>query len=88
MTRFLDASVLVLATVLAGSVPVAARAQGPAGGELSIDSARITGQVEIPPGPEYLGDAVFYQVYPQTFLDTNADGCRSTTPTSSPSRRS
>jgi glycosidase len=74
MTRSVDASVLVLATALAAASPLAARAQGPVGGEISIDSARITGQVKIPPGPEYLGDAVFYQIYPQTFLDTNADG--------------
>ena len=43
-------------------------------GELSIDSAEITGKVQVPPGPEYLHDAVFYQIYPQTFYDTNADG--------------
>ena len=35
---------------------------------------KITGKVTIPPGPEYLHNAVFYQIYPQTFFDTNADG--------------
>jgi maltose alpha-D-glucosyltransferase/alpha-amylase len=34
----------------------------------------ITGKFEIPPGPVYLHDAVFYQIYPQTFFDTDADG--------------
>jgi hypothetical protein len=26
------------------------------------------------PGPEWLKSAVFYQIYPQSFLDTNDDG--------------
>ncbi|MBN1377835.1 MAG: hypothetical protein JXA04_01215, partial [Gammaproteobacteria bacterium] len=38
------------------------------------EPAEITGKVTIPPGPEYLHNAVFYQIYPQTFLDTDADG--------------
>jgi glycosidase len=46
----------------------------PAAAPLSIDSAEITGNAPIPPGPEYLQHAVFYQIYPQTFYDTNADG--------------
>ncbi len=41
---------------------------------ISIDSAVITGEVQIPPCPDWLHDAVFYQIYPQTFYDTNADG--------------
>ncbi len=45
-----------------------------AGGSLSIDSAVITGKAEVPPGPEYLHHAVFYQIYPQTFYDSNGDG--------------
>jgi glycosidase len=39
-----------------------------------IDSAEITGKVAVPPGPEYLHNAVFYQIYPQTFYDSNGDG--------------
>jgi|GEM_PF-4568803 len=39
-----------------------------------VTSATITGKYTIPPGPEWLHDAVFYQIYPQTFYDTNADG--------------
>lgn len=42
--------------------------------QLSIDSAEITGEATVPPGPAYLHDAVFYQIYPQTFYDTNGDG--------------
>jgi len=38
------------------------------------DPVVITGDVEIPPGPEYLHRAVFYQIYPQTFFDSDADG--------------
>lgn len=41
---------------------------------LSIDSAAITGKCRIPPCPEWLHTAVFYQIYPQTFYDSNGDG--------------
>jgi glycosidase len=42
--------------------------------KLSIDSAVITGKYTIPNCPEWLNQAVLYQIYPQTFYDTNADG--------------
>lgn len=42
--------------------------------KISINSATITGEYTVPPGPEYLGNAVFYQIYPQTFYDSNGDG--------------
>jgi hypothetical protein len=29
---------------------------------------------EVPPGPTWLQTAVFYQVYPQSYFDSNADG--------------
>jgi glycosidase len=29
---------------------------------------------ELPPGPQWLGTAVFYQIYPQSFYDSNGDG--------------
>lgn len=51
-----------------------ASAQDSTGTSLCIDSAVITGKVQIPPGPEWLHTAVFYQIYPQTFYDTNGDG--------------
>ena len=41
---------------------------------LSIDSAVITGECKIPECPQWLNNAVFYQIYPQTFYDTNGDG--------------
>ena len=40
----------------------------------TVTSAEISGQAKKPPGPEYLHNAVFYQIYPQTFLDTDGDG--------------
>lgn len=42
--------------------------------KLSIDSGVITGEYKIPNCPEYLNSAVFYQIYPQTFYDTDGDG--------------
>ena len=41
---------------------------------LSIDSAVITDECQAPDCPEYLNTAVFYQIYPQTFYDSNGDG--------------
>ena len=40
----------------------------------SIPEAVITGKYEKPNCPEYLHEAVFYQIYPQTFNDTDGDG--------------
>jgi len=34
----------------------------------------ITGQAIQPPGPEWIPQAVFYQIYPQSFYDTDGDG--------------
>jgi maltose alpha-D-glucosyltransferase/alpha-amylase len=42
--------------------------------KISIDSAVITGEYIIPDCPAWLNNAVFYQIYPQTFYDTNNDG--------------
>ena len=41
---------------------------------LSIDSAFITGKYTIPDFPDWINNAVFYQIYPQTFYDSNGDG--------------
>lgn len=35
---------------------------------------KITGEYEIPPVPEWAENAVFYQIYPQTFCDSDGDG--------------
>lgn len=48
--------------------------QSAAQAKISIDSAEITGEYQVPSCPEWLHTAVFYQIYPQTFYDTNADG--------------
>ncbi|HKM92569.1 MAG TPA: alpha-amylase family glycosyl hydrolase [Prolixibacteraceae bacterium] len=34
----------------------------------------ITGEYSIPDAPDWAHDAVFYQIYPQTYYDTNGDG--------------
>ena len=34
----------------------------------------ITGKYTIPDAPSWVADAVFYQIYPQTFCDSNGDG--------------
>ena len=73
MRRRLTAFALTLAALLGGIRALAAGAADTLE-EISIDSAVITGVVQIPPGPEYLHRAVFYQIYPQTFYDTNGDG--------------
>ncbi|MGE5810826.1 MAG: alpha-amylase family glycosyl hydrolase [Ignavibacteria bacterium] len=41
---------------------------------ISIDSGVITGEYSIPNCPSWLNNAVFYQIYPQSFYDTNGDG--------------
>lgn len=35
---------------------------------------QITGQYKIPAGADWINNAVFYQIYPQTFYDSNGDG--------------
>lgn len=35
---------------------------------------KITGKYSIPKCPEWANNAVFYQIYPQTYYDTNGDG--------------
>jgi maltose alpha-D-glucosyltransferase/alpha-amylase len=42
--------------------------------KINIESADITGYYEIPNCPAWLNNAVFYQIYPQTFYDTDNDG--------------
>ena len=37
-------------------------------------SPALTGTDEIPPAPEWVRHAVVYQIYPQTFYDSNGDG--------------
>lgn len=34
----------------------------------------ITGKYKVPAGPDWINNAVFYQIYPQTFYDSNGDG--------------
>lgn len=39
-----------------------------------MSKTKITGKTQIPPCPEWVHQAVFYQIYPQTFYDSNGDG--------------
>jgi hypothetical protein len=40
---------------------------------LAIEAAAPL-SAEVPPGPKWLETAVFYQIYPQSFFDSNGDG--------------
>ena len=40
----------------------------------SMRAQKITGNYEIPDVPEWAKNAVFYQIYPQTFCDSDGDG--------------
>ena len=41
---------------------------------LSATAQTITGKYEVPKVPEWAKNAVFYQIYPQTFCDSDGDG--------------
>lgn len=43
-------------------------------GQSENDEIIITGKYVIPSAPEWVHDAVFYQIYPQTYYDTDGDG--------------
>lgn len=40
----------------------------------SLGAQQITGQYQVPDVPEWARNAVFYQIYPQTFCDSDGDG--------------
>jgi len=42
--------------------------------ETSSGAVNITGKYVIPKGPNWINNAVFYQIYPQTFYDSDGDG--------------
>ena len=41
---------------------------------MTVSAQKITGEYEIPKVPEWAKNAVFYQIYPQTFCDSDGDG--------------
>jgi glycosidase len=43
-------------------------------GASSQPAGTVTGKAQRPPGPAWVDNAVFYQIYPQTFYDANGDG--------------
>jgi len=42
--------------------------------QFTTDNAVITGKTVKPKGPEWMHNAVFYEIYPQTYYDSNGDG--------------
>jgi maltose alpha-D-glucosyltransferase/alpha-amylase len=40
----------------------------------NISEIQITGKYIIPDGPRWVNNAVFYQIYPQTYYDSDGDG--------------
>ncbi len=42
--------------------------------KLSVEKGIVTGKVNRPVSPSWVDNAVFYQIYPQTFYDSNGDG--------------
>jgi glycosidase len=42
--------------------------------QCQITSNQITGKYTIPNSPSWVNSAVFYQIYPQTYYDSNGDG--------------
>lgn len=59
-------SVFVLATLALCVTLLQAHAE--------VQKATITGNHKAPPGPDWIHNAVFYQIYPQIYYDTNGDG--------------
>jgi glycosidase len=47
---------------------------GTAGLMAQNDTITITGKYDVPNCPAWVNSAVFYQIYPQTYYDTNGDG--------------
>jgi glycosidase len=71
--RSLTLLAVLLAIAYATSAPrVAASSDTPA--TQPPAKRAITGKVVRPPGPSWADHAVFYQIYPQTFYDSNSDG--------------
>lgn len=68
MNRNLPKIFLILFFVISGSISLIAQQT------YQVNSAKITGEYKIPECPEWLNNAVFYQIYPQTFYDTDGDG--------------
>ena len=70
-TRLAPVAMLVSLCALPASGAPAAAEAGTAG---RSPARRVTGRVVRPAGPDWLDHAVFYQIYPQTFYDSNGDG--------------
>ena len=67
--RCTKSSIIALIIVLVSGVALRVCAQ-----DSGQHEVMITGKYKIPPGPKWINNAVFYQIYPQTFFDSNGDG--------------
>jgi hypothetical protein len=56
--RFISICVLLLVSILSNENIFAQK-------NIDVDSAVITGECQVPPGPEWINNAVMYQIYPQ-----------------------
>ena len=63
---------LLLAILIAATVTIQVKAQTTK--EIASPSNQITGKYTVPDCPEWVNHAVFYQIYPQTYYDSNGDG--------------
>src|SRR5512135_762270 len=63
--RFAVLALVPALALVAPAFPAGAAEQPP---------ARITGERIVPDCPEWVHRAVFYQIYPQSFYDSNGDG--------------
>ena len=60
---------LVLIFIVLATVQINAQTK-----EVAPLSKQVTGKYIIPDCPEWVNNAVFYQIYPQTYYDSNGDG--------------
>jgi len=63
---------LLLALLFVVGTAVQSKAQNATA--VALTANQVTGKYSIPDCPEWVNNAVFYQIYPQTYYDSNGDG--------------